>query len=490
MSARSIITCAILMVLLGGCHSLSVLGDFQHTSHHCLDSQGIERCHYLVTPERQPEGQEPPARTLPARHRKDEAIVFLHPALAPAEAFEWLSEFAATAVTVGYTVVYPYGTGFTWNDGRGGRTTLSEWIQSDDRAYLHQVLADLQAQGIRRYWLAGMSSGGILSLGLYCQPDGLPAQPELAGVVTVVSNLPASAATPCEPIKRVPILMLSGSRDHILRKEGGAVLWMSPLFGRILSVEDSLDRLRQALNCEPPPSGPGELKQTREGDGAHYRFYRQCESGGSLDHIYLKDGGHIWPGESGWTSWLTGRGPASDELDANLYILYWMLGRASPESVARLTRTPQVSPTADSIRCGSYRLEPDTSSELRYWQSLGDAVARSLVAPPRSPDNPVSVADQAEHECVLTEIRKRVNAQAESLIRFRTEYEKTLLSMDRVQRQRDNHCPRDHGRLSIMTNREGLRCEGHYQTSMNRHRDTLKTLEPLRPLWEQLLDPS
>jgi poly(3-hydroxybutyrate) depolymerase len=324
--------------LVHGCATVTILGDFRHTSYHCSEFGDLERCFYLVTPDRQPES--PISRvshTLAPQPRSDTAILLLHPALATPGMFEWLTGFGKDAVYRGHTVVYPIGIGNSWNDGRGGRFTLSEWFGVDDFAWIRSVIRELQDHGITRLYLMGMSSGGMVAIRLFCDTRSLPDGTRLAGLITVVSNMPGQVAGTCVPVEPAPVLSIFGARDYILRGDGGEVLFFAWAFGNTLSADTTINILRNALACSDQAT---HQRQDQNADGqARLRTrYTDCAGNATVERVTLEDAAHSWPGEPAWTSWLTWRGWVTDEMEGNRYILEWI--KAQSVNVPQNPSTP------------------------------------------------------------------------------------------------------------------------------------------------------
>lgn len=304
---------ALLSSAIAGCAYHTVLGSFDHTREVCEIHDRSDRCYYVVSPSTT-EPNDPSA-----------LILMLHPALAPPGLTEWITGFAEEAVARGDVVIYPSGIGRSWNDGRGGRTTVAEWLDADDLGYISGAVKTVAADYPGRpLYIVGMSSGGMLAMRILCQSQesgfgGL----EIAGAATVVSSLPGRLVQECEPQAYSDLLMIYGDDDWILPSSGGDIFFLDFLFGNILSRDETVEAFRKINGCEPDPI---TLRLNRNEDGSvrNQAFFDDCESQKFVEVMTLENAGHTWPGEPQWLAWLTWRGGVSDEVDATDYILDWM----------------------------------------------------------------------------------------------------------------------------------------------------------------------
>lgn len=304
--------------LQSSCAYNTVLGSFEHTSVTCSVYDRSDRCYYLVVPDQSVSPSQAPKPNTAL-------ILMLHPALAPPGTTEWLTGFAKQAVAQGHVVIYPEGLGRSWNDGRGGRTTIAEWLDVDDMAYLSGVVSDVAQQYPGRpLYLAGMSSGGMLAMRILCQAgeNGFGGV-DIAGAATVVSSLPGLLLESCKPQSQSDLLLVFGDDDWILPARGGSIFFVNLLFGSILSRDATVEAFREINGCEADPM---TVTMNRNNDSSirRQRFYQDCSSGRYLETMELEGAGHTWPGEPQWFAWLTWRGGVSDEVDGNDYILDWM----------------------------------------------------------------------------------------------------------------------------------------------------------------------
>lgn len=202
------------------------------------------------------------------------------------------SELTEPALAAGFAVAYPDGVGRQWNDGRADLQAQTVREGVDDVAFLLALIEHLAAEGVvdpARVFVVGISNGGIMSLRLFCQ-----AADRLAGVVTIVASLGVEVAEGCQPARPVPLLMLNGTADPLVRYEGGPIEILGRARGSVIAVEATLALAAAANGCaglapvaieDPADDGVGVEALEGQGCQAPVRLVR-----------YL-GGGHGWPGQ-------------------------------------------------------------------------------------------------------------------------------------------------------------------------------------------------
>ncbi len=271
-------------------------------TYHCMEWKGTQRCYYVV---------------LPKEHPKH-LIVALHPAFTSVAMTEMVSHMAATAVPRGYLVVYPEGIDKQWNDFRVMTEVKTYQDKTDDVGFIDAVTTKMQKEyklTPAQTTVAGMSSGGMMSLRMACQSD------KYGSVATVVANLPKGLRDHCvaRPKK---MLMIFGTHDDIV-DYGGGVLGHSGIANEWGEVESA--KLTQAFfdgrnDC-------GKAVQTNvlaDPQTDSTRAVRTDHTGCRvpLSVINVERMGHTWPGEeSRLLAWATTRGVVTHQFKAAENIL-------------------------------------------------------------------------------------------------------------------------------------------------------------------------
>lgn len=151
---------------------------------------------------------------------KPAPVVFaLHGGKGSAERLAGYLGLNALAEKEGFIAVYPQGEQRRWNDGRpatqtgGGRASTA-----NDVAFLNGLADALVAQNVAdpaRIYVLGISNGGFMALSLACSGTS-----RFAGFAAVIASLPLEAAQTCQPKGPVPVLMINGTDDRLVRFDG------------------------------------------------------------------------------------------------------------------------------------------------------------------------------------------------------------------------------------------------------------------------------
>lgn len=202
------------------------------------------------------------------------------------------SDLTDPALAAGFAVAYPDGVGRQWNDGRADldAETVREGV--DDVAFLLALIDHLAATGAvdpARVFVTGISNGGIMTFRLLCESAD-----RFAGAATVVASLGVEVAGDCVPSRPVPLLMLNGTADPLVRYEGGPIMIFGKARGSVIPVEDTLAQFGAGNFCDdirpqamPDPADDGVGVEMLRGEGCRVP---------TLLVRYL-GGGHGWPGK-------------------------------------------------------------------------------------------------------------------------------------------------------------------------------------------------
>ncbi len=178
---------------------------------------------------------------LPARRAPAPAVIVLHGAIISADWTARRYGFAEAAAAHGFTAVFPEGINRQWNDGREGALS-----KADDVAFLRRLVGELVARRIAdpdRVYIAGISNGGMMALRMLCEASEL-----LAGIGTVIANMPAAVGATCRPRRAMPIVMFNGTADPLIPYNGGGVGPLS-LGGFVWGTERTAAHMARTNGC-------------------------------------------------------------------------------------------------------------------------------------------------------------------------------------------------------------------------------------------------
>ncbi len=250
-----------------------------------ITSSGRTRRFRLVLPDPLPPGPLP-------------LVLNFHGLFEPPKLQQLVTGMDAEAGKRGMIVVYPEGVGLSWNAGSCCGRARAEQI--DDVRYARDLVRELYRElciDRNRVYATGLSNGALMSYRLACEAsDVFAAVAPVAGVEAV----PA-----CKPRRAVPVLAFHGTKDLLVRWEGG---WFD-----LGAPRETVQRWRERDRC----SGPEEPLYQR-GD-ARCTAARGCAADVIL--CTIENGGHTWPG--GIEAFFPGR--TSRDLDATSAILDFFL---------------------------------------------------------------------------------------------------------------------------------------------------------------------
>jgi polyhydroxybutyrate depolymerase len=190
------------------------------------------------------------------------------------------TELTKKADAAGFVGVYPQGLSGEWAvPGYPSAPVLD----ATDRALFTTILDLLAASGcidINRVYVAGHSQGGGMASFLACAYAT-----RLAGAALVSGEF---FQPPCEPERRIPVVLFHALDDPILPYGGGAVAGTSSTFPHVLSVESFASAWARRDGCSGEPA-----RQPLKG-GVLRLSWQNCAQPVVL--YRLPTGGHDWPG--------------------------------------------------------------------------------------------------------------------------------------------------------------------------------------------------
>jgi polyhydroxybutyrate depolymerase len=188
----------------------------------------------------------------------------------------------------GFMVAYPAGVNKTWNDGR-----LMRGRNYDDVGFLSAVIDELAAKynaDRKRIYVTGMSNGGFMSFTLACR---IPQK--LAGIATVAGSMGVGAIEDCHPSRAIPVMMINGTADPLVKWEGGKVLRREGSESEPITKVVNFWRT-EACGSAQPKLTTEALADLDPNDGSTVEVTRASCPGGEVVNYTVKGGGHTWPG--------------------------------------------------------------------------------------------------------------------------------------------------------------------------------------------------
>jgi polyhydroxybutyrate depolymerase len=246
-----------------------------------IDHEGLERSYRIYVPVSITENEQVPL------------ILVLHGAGGSGASMERTTGLSTIAEREGFIVAYPEADERFWNDHDDLEDPNSS--SPDDVGYLRAVIEKITREypvDPQRVFAAGLSNGGLMCHRLACEAPDL-----VAGVAGVASQLTVPTENRCSTTAPVPILLINGTEDPIVRfddtsTQGGHLDPESVLSARE-TVESWALHNRAALNPDvtflpdvDPEDGTRVTREVYPGkaDGAPVWFY------------VVEGGGHSWPG--------------------------------------------------------------------------------------------------------------------------------------------------------------------------------------------------
>jgi polyhydroxybutyrate depolymerase len=255
-------------------------------------------------------------------------LVVLHGAMLDGATMHGLTDLPARARDAGMAVLFPDSYGPIWHDGALSATVPSMLSAADDVGFLDALLDQLVADGTAdpaRIHLVGISNGGMMAFAYACQRTQ-----RLASLVVFKATMPANAAQACHPSRELPVLMVAGTEDSIVRWDGRVMLGGIIAVERRLSVPDSIGFWRAQNRCRAV--APAEtLPRTGAADAPHVERVAAlgCAEGADTVLYAVVGGGHRLPG-GGDSLLYRALGRATQDADAAALVLGFSAPRRAP----------------------------------------------------------------------------------------------------------------------------------------------------------------
>ncbi len=213
-------------------------------------------------------------------------VIALHPVFSDGFVMESESHLDAQAERMGWIVAYPDGVLDGWDGFGSGPTTWGDHPGADDVAFIHDLIARLQASdGVDpdRVYVTGFSRGGLGTYYIGCKLST-----EVAAIAPVAGNMATangSADVPCHLAGPVSVYAIHGTADASIPFAGGTTdIPFSPFL-------DVIAKWRGWDGC----TGDG-VDMT---DGNSTTTTWACRGGSAVAMRVVNGGWHWWPVASG-----------------------------------------------------------------------------------------------------------------------------------------------------------------------------------------------
>jgi polyhydroxybutyrate depolymerase len=253
----------------------------------------------------------------PDRGRSAMALVIaLHGGTRMADDIFRRTSWPQVARRQGVLLVAPQGVDNQWNDGRG--TTISGTkSNADDVGFITKLIATLvkdYGANPRAVFITGVSNGGLMSMRMGCEREGL-----LAAIAPVISTLPEALVPSCRSASPLPALFMAGTADPLMPYDGepSAILVSRGQAAPMLSIPETLEIWRVRNGCAENTTRK-DLPNINRGDESTVTRidYQSCSSGAPVVHYRVNGGGHQMPSlKPGGAAIARRLGPLNNDID-------------------------------------------------------------------------------------------------------------------------------------------------------------------------------
>lgn len=222
-------------------------------------------------------------------------VMVFHGGGGTAEQVKDHTKFSKLADNENFIVVYPNAIDKNWNDGRIGDKLP---MDRDDVKFISTLLDTLTANyniNTKRIFSTGISNGGFFSFYL-----ALKLSNRLLAIAPVTANIPENLKDSWKTDKPISVLLINGTKDPLVKFNGGPVGFKDDETGRGVSLSTSWTVKILAGNNSCQTSTKIEEIEDKEDDDcrAEKETYYKCADGTKIVLVTIKGGGHTWPGAS------------------------------------------------------------------------------------------------------------------------------------------------------------------------------------------------
>jgi polyhydroxybutyrate depolymerase len=219
-------------------------------------------------------------------------VILLHGATMNGVQMMMLADFNTIADQTGAIVVYPDSLGERW-------IYIDEDEMPPDEAYHDDVrfigalidhLAEIYTIDTSRIYVAGYSSGGMLTLRLRCDMPG-----RFAGFAVIAANFSYDLALRCLDSDPAPVMVIMGTRDTAFPSLGYAFVTPDGQLDSLFSLNQEMSFLATLNQCDLSPLS--EDVSAADGSKRVIRYtYGNCANNAGVVLYNVIEGDHNWPG--------------------------------------------------------------------------------------------------------------------------------------------------------------------------------------------------
>ena len=245
-------------------------------------------------------------------------VIVLHTADETGQDMVRLTRFDFVADRYGFITFYPDSDGAEWDIGiapaepkrrgrKGGMAGMGLPIpfpfpkvekgngqegksQTGDVPFFEQMLDKLEATYSvdgNRIFATGYSDGGLMTFRLACSMNG-----RIAAFAPVAAALPRAISTQCKLARAVPLLMINGTSDPVVRYRGGSV---KDTAVTTLPVQTTAQNWAGLDQCTLKPSHTTVASRDKTGMPILVDTYGGCREGSEVTLYTVEGGGNTWP---------------------------------------------------------------------------------------------------------------------------------------------------------------------------------------------------
>ncbi len=216
-------------------------------------------------------------------------VIALHGMLQSADGMDSYLGLNRVADRENFTVIYPYGLGNAWKDGRNPALRMTFWSPpGDDVKFLTELVQTLVEQRIAdagRIYLVGLSNGGYMAYRMACERSDL-----FAAFATLSATVPTSYRTSCKPSRSVPVLMINGTADMIVPFYGNALPGVMSLYPVMYTA-----KLFAELNGCTTAQESAVPGQAASATSVTLLYWSNCRERSAVVLFRVNNGGHQSP---------------------------------------------------------------------------------------------------------------------------------------------------------------------------------------------------
>ena len=223
-------------------------------------------------------------------------VVAIHGYTSSAKTLMGYSGINQVAEKEGFLVAYPQGT----KDSRDNNFfnvgyEFHSDSKVDDVNFIREIVLNLTKDyklNSKRVFATGMSNGGDMSYLLACTSSDL-----FTAVAPVAGVMMKDTLENCNPVKKIPIFEIHGTKDSISKFEGD--MNNEDKWGAYYDLPSTIEFWVNKHALSEKETIQLENKNTEDGTTITFERYWSDESQREVWFYIVNDGNHTWPGMTG-----------------------------------------------------------------------------------------------------------------------------------------------------------------------------------------------